>query len=81
MVLLEHFFEKEIFWYCALRQALQVMNCIPCTVEWISTTHQELVYGTKPDPRVLLHLLSSGYFEHLWDSLNARSGTLTSKSK
>jgi hypothetical protein len=31
------------FWYWALRQAIQVMDCIPCTVSGISTTPHELV--------------------------------------
>ena len=47
------------FWYWALHQATQVMNNIICTVEGISTTSHELVYGVKPDLWVLFRLFST----------------------
>jgi len=53
------------FWYWALRQSIQVMNYIPCTVSGISTTPHELVYGIKPDLRILFRLFSTGYFRKL----------------
>jgi len=56
------------FWYWALRQSIQVMNYIPCTVSGISTTPHELVYGVKPDLRVLFRLFSTGYFRKLCDN-------------
>jgi hypothetical protein len=51
------------FWYWALRQSIQVMNCFPCTVTGISTTPHELVYGIKPDLRILFRLFSTGYLK------------------
>jgi hypothetical protein len=53
------------YWYWALRQSVQVLNYIPCTVEGISTTPHELVYGIKPDLRVLFCMFSTGFFCHL----------------
>jgi hypothetical protein len=44
------------YWYWALRQSVQVLNCIPCTVEGLSTTPHELVYGVKPDLCVLFRM-------------------------
>jgi hypothetical protein len=35
------------YWYWALGQSVQVMNYIPCSVEGISTTPHELVYGVN----------------------------------
>jgi hypothetical protein len=55
------------YWYWALRQSVQVLNYIPCTVEGISTTPHELVYGVKPDLRVLFRMFSTGFFRHLRD--------------
>lgn len=68
------------FWYWALRQSTQVLNYIPCTVEGISTTPHELVYGVKPDLRVLFRMFSTGYFRHLRDGVHNRSGISDSKS-
>jgi len=68
------------FWYWALRHSIQVMNYIPCTVSGISTTPHELVYGIKPDLRILLRLFSTGYFHKLRDNSVHRSGIGTSTS-
>jgi len=53
------------YWYWALRQSVQVLNYIPCTVEGLSTTPHELVYGVKPDLCVLFRMFSTGFFCHL----------------
>ena len=37
------------FWYRALRQAVFVLNYLPCTVSQVLTSPHELVYGVKPD--------------------------------
>ncbi len=66
--------------YWALRQSVQVMNYIPCTVEGISTTPHELVYGVKPDLQVLFQILSTGFFRHLRDGTHHRSGISESKT-
>jgi hypothetical protein len=68
------------FWYWALRQSIQVMNYIPCTVFGISTTPHELVYGIKPDRWILFCLFSTGYFCKLRDNSVHRSGIGTSTS-
>ncbi len=68
------------FWYWALRQSVQVLNYIPCTVEGLSTTPHELVYGVKPDLRVLFRMFSTGFFRHLRDGSQHRSGITDSKS-
>jgi hypothetical protein len=68
------------YWYWALRQAVQVHNYVPCTVESISTTPHELVYGVKPDSRVLFCMFSTGFFRHLSDGTHHRSGIAESKS-
>ncbi len=68
------------YWYWALRQSVQVSNYIPCTVEGISTTPHVLVYGVKPDIRILFRMFSVGFFKHLRDGQNYRSGISESKS-
>jgi hypothetical protein len=68
------------YWYLALRQAVQVHNYVPCTVEGISTTPHELVYGVKPDLWVLFRMFSTGVFRHTSDGLHHRSGIAKSKS-
>jgi len=68
------------FWYWALHQSIQVMNYIPCTVSGVSTTPHELVYGVKPDLRILFRLFSTGYFRKTKDSTLHRSGVSTSTS-
>jgi len=37
------------YWYWSLRQSVQVLNYVPCTVEGIPTSPYELVFGVKPD--------------------------------
>jgi len=49
------------YWYWALRHAVHVANYLPCTVNGLSTTPHELVYGVKPDLRTLFRLFSTGY--------------------
>jgi hypothetical protein len=49
------------YWYWALCQAVQVHNYVPCIVEGISTTPHELVYGVKPDLRILFRMFSTGF--------------------
>jgi hypothetical protein len=68
------------YWYWALCQSVQVMNYMPCTVEGISTTPHELVYGVKPDLRVLFRMFLVGFFRHLKDGDHHRSGISESKS-
>jgi hypothetical protein len=68
------------FWYWALHQSIQVMNYIPCTVSGVFTTPHELVYGVKPDLRILFHLFSTGYFRKMKDSTLHHSGVSTSTS-
>ncbi len=68
------------YWYWALRQAVQVHNYVPCTVEGISTTPHELVYGVKPDLRVLFRMFSTGFFCHTSDGSHHHSGIAESKS-
>jgi len=68
------------FWYWALRQSIQVMNCFPCTVTGISTTPHELVYGIKPDLRILFRLFSTGYLKKNKDGAHHHSGISTSTS-
>jgi hypothetical protein len=68
------------YWYWALRQSVQVMNCMPCTVEGISTTPHELVYGVKPDLRVLFRMFLVGFFHHLKDGDHHCRGISESKS-
>jgi hypothetical protein len=68
------------FWYWAIRQAIQVMNYIPCHVSGISTTPHELVYGIKPDLRALFRLFSTGYFRHSRDGSHHRSGISAARS-
>jgi hypothetical protein len=68
------------YWYWALRQAVQVHNYTPCTVEGISTTPHELVYGVKPDLRVLFRMFSTGFFRHSSDGTHHHSGIAESKS-
>jgi hypothetical protein len=70
----------KTFWYWALRQSIQVMNYIPCTVSGVSTTPHELVYGIKPDLRALFHLFSTWYFCELKYSNLHHSGISTSTS-
>jgi hypothetical protein len=50
------------------------MNYNPCHVSGISTTPHELVYGIKPDLRVLFHPFSTGYLRHSRDGSHHRSG-------
>lgn len=68
------------FWYWALHQSIQVMSCISCTVSGVSTTPHELVYGIKPNLRVLFYMISTGYFRKSKNSNNHHSGISTSKS-
>jgi hypothetical protein len=68
------------YWYWALCQSVQVLNYIPCTVEGISTTPHELVYGVKPDLRILFRMFSVGFFRHLRDGNHHCSGVAESKS-
>jgi hypothetical protein len=68
------------YWYWALQQSVQVANYIPCSVEGISTTPHELVYGIKPDLRVLFRMFSVGFFRHLRDGPHHRSGISDSKT-
>ncbi len=68
------------YWYWALRQSVQVMNYVPCTVEGISTTPHELVYGVKPDLHILFRMFSVGFFRHLQDGDHHHSGVSESKS-
>jgi hypothetical protein len=56
------------------------MNCIPCTIEGISTTPHELVYVVKPDLYALFRIFSTGFFCHLRDGNHHRSGIFDSKS-
>jgi len=65
------------YWYWALRQAIQVQNYIPCI--GVSTTPHELVYGVKPDLRVLFRMFSSGFFRHSQDGPLTRSGVSDAK--
>ncbi len=67
------------YWYWGLRQSVQISNYIPCTVENISTTPHELVYGVKPDLRVLFRMFSVGFFRHLRDGSHHRGGISESK--
>jgi hypothetical protein len=62
------------FWYWSLCQSIQVMNYMPCHVTGISTTPHKLVYGIKPDLRVLFWLFSTGYFRHSRDGTHHHSG-------
>ena len=62
------------FWYWAIRQAVFVMNYLPCTVSNILTSSHELVYGVKPDYRLLFRLFSTGYFKHSSDGSRRRDG-------
>jgi len=68
------------YWYWALHQAVQVLNYIPCTVTGVSTTPHELVYGVKPDLRVLFRMFSTGFFRHSRDGLSTRSGVSDAKT-
>ena len=68
------------YWYWALRHAVHVANLLPCTVNGLSTTPHELVYGVKPDFRTLFRLFSTGYFKHERDSTRDRDGIAESKS-
>jgi hypothetical protein len=68
------------YWYWALRQSVQVSNYIPCHVSGISTTPHELVYGIKPDICVLFRMFSVGFFRHLRDGSQHRSGISDSTS-
>jgi hypothetical protein len=61
-------------WYWAIRQAVFVMNYLPCTVSHILTSPHELVYGVKPDYRLLFRLFSTGYFKHSSDGSRRRDG-------
>jgi hypothetical protein len=68
------------YWYWAICQAVQAMNYIPCNVEGISTTPDELTYGVKPDLHTLFHLFSVGFFRHGKDGSHHRSGISNSRS-
>jgi hypothetical protein len=68
------------FLYWALRQSIQVMNYMSCTVSGVSTTPHELVYCVKPDLRVLFCLFSAGYFRKLKDNNLHCRGISTSTS-
>jgi len=50
------------YWYWALRQAVQALNYVPCTVEGVPTSPHELMYGVKPDLRVLFRMFSTPTF-------------------
>jgi hypothetical protein len=60
---------EQAWWYWALCQAVQVHNYIPCSVEGISTTPHELIYGIKPDLCVLFQMFSTGFFRNYWMDL------------
>jgi hypothetical protein len=62
------------FWYWAIRQVVFVMNYLPCTVSGRLTSSHELVYGVKPDYRLLFCLFSTGYFKHSSDGSRCRDG-------
>jgi len=68
------------FWYWSLHQSVQVMNYFPCTMSGISTTPHELVYGNKPDLRILFCLFSTGDFRHPRDGSYYCSGISDSLS-
>jgi len=68
------------YWYWALRHAVHVINYLPCTVNTLTTSPHELVYGVKPDYRTLFRLFSTGYFKHEKDSDRARDGIAEAKS-
>jgi hypothetical protein len=50
------------------------MDYLPVTVNGLSTTPFELVYGLKPDYRILFRLFSTGFFRHPKDGTRTRSG-------
>jgi hypothetical protein len=62
------------FWFWALQQAVFMMNYLPCMVSKILTSSHELVYGVKPDYRLLFRLFSTGYFKHSTDGSRHRDG-------
>lgn len=68
------------YWFWALRHAVHVANYLPCTVNGLSTTPHELVYGVKPDLRTLFRLFSTGFFKHERDGTRDRDGIAESKS-
>jgi hypothetical protein len=68
------------YWYWAISQSIHAMNYIPCSVEGVSTTPHELVYGVKPDLRTLFRQFSTGYFKHSRDGSRHRSGISESHS-
>jgi len=70
----------KTYWYWAICQSVQAMNYIPCSVEGVSTTPHELVYGVKPDLCTLFQLFSTGYFWHHMDGSHHRSGISESRS-
>ncbi len=64
----------------ALRQSVQVLNHIPCTVEGISTTPHESACGIKPDLRLLFRLFFTGFFKHNRDGSQHQAEISDSKS-
>lgn len=48
--------------------------CYELSVSGILTTSYELVYGVKPDYRLLFCLFSTGYFKHSSDGSRCRDG-------
>jgi hypothetical protein len=62
------------FRYWALQQAVFVLNFLPCTVSQVLTSPHELVYGVKPNYRLLFHLFSTGYFKHTTDGTHHHDG-------
>jgi hypothetical protein len=68
------------YWYWALRHSFQVMDYLPVTVNGLSTTPFELVYGVKPDYRILFSLFSTGLFRHETDGSRKRDGIAEAKT-
>jgi len=67
------------YWYWAIRHAVHVVNYLPCTVNGLTTTPHELVYGVKPDYRTLFRLFSTVFFKHDRDGQRTRDGIAEAK--
>jgi hypothetical protein len=68
------------FWYWALRQAVFMLNYLPCTVSQVLISPHELVYGVKPDYQLLFRLFSTGYFKLTTDGTRHCDGILEATS-
>jgi hypothetical protein len=68
------------YWYWALRHAVHVLNYLPCTVNGLTTTPHELMYGVKPDFHTLFRLFLYVFFKHEKDGQRMRDGISESKS-